>query len=152
MAVCRFYQSIYLKKTSRYSAASNSLGRVEIWCIAWISLFSVSPSLTRRVQSTDYRGSGGVIMSNGRPILVTGAAGQVGGVGRSVTEMLLDRGLAVRALVRTDDDRASELRRRGADVVVGDLLDLHAIHRAIEGCDRVYFGMSIVSTYLEAAA
>ena len=86
-------------------------------------------------------------MKNGPSILVTGAAGQVGAVGRSVTEMLLDRGLTVRALVRTDDARANELRRRGADVVVGDLLDLHAVHRAIEGCDRVYFGMSIVGTY-----
>jgi uncharacterized protein YbjT (DUF2867 family) len=90
-------------------------------------------------------------MKNERPILVTGAAGQLGGVGRSVTEMLLDRGLKVRALVRTDDNRATELRERGADVVVGDLLDLHAVHRAVEGCDRIYFGMSIAGTYMEAA-
>ena len=45
-------------------------------------------------------------MNPERPILVTGAAGQVGAVGRSLTEMLIDRGLKVRALVRTDDSRA----------------------------------------------
>ena len=32
------------------------------------------------------------------PILVTGAAGAVGGVGRTVTELLLKKGHAVRAL------------------------------------------------------
>jgi uncharacterized protein YbjT (DUF2867 family) len=91
-------------------------------------------------------------MKQERPILVTGAAGQVGAVGRSLTEMLIDRGLKVRAFVQTDDDRADALRQKGADVVVGDLLDLDAVHRAVEGCDRIYFGMSIASTYLEAAA
>lgn len=86
------------------------------------------------------------------PVFVTGAAGQVGAVGRSVTEMLLRRGMKVRAMVRTDDERAEALREQGAQVVVGDLLDVEFLHRAIEGCERVYFGMSITSTYLEAAA
>lgn len=90
-------------------------------------------------------------MTYDRPILVTGAAGQVGAVGRSITEILLDRGLKVRAMVRTNDERAEALRARGAEIVVGDLLDLKSIHTAIEGCERVYFGMSITSTYLEAA-
>jgi hypothetical protein len=35
--------------------------------------------------------------------------------------------------------------------VVGDLLDLMAVHRAIEGCERLCFAMSVASTYLEAA-
>ena len=35
------------------------------------------------------------------PILVTGAAGRVGAVGRTVTELLLKQGKAVRAMVRT---------------------------------------------------
>src|SRR5436853_7245032 len=49
-------------------------------------------------------------------ILVTGAAGQLGAVGRTVTGLLLDRGLPVRAMVRREDDRAAGLRaavRRG---------------------------------------
>jgi nucleoside-diphosphate-sugar epimerase len=33
------------------------------------------------------------------PILVTGAAGRIGGVGRTVTELLLKQGKAVRAIV-----------------------------------------------------
>jgi uncharacterized protein YbjT (DUF2867 family) len=35
--------------------------------------------------------------------------------------------------------------------VVGDLLDLTAVHRAIEGCERLCFAMSVAPTYLEAA-
>jgi len=86
------------------------------------------------------------------PILVTGAAGRIGSVGRTVTELLLARGFGVRAHVRVDDERATRLRALGADVVVGDLLDIMAVHRAIEGCERVCFGMSVSPTYLEAAA
>jgi uncharacterized protein YbjT (DUF2867 family) len=84
------------------------------------------------------------------PILVTGAAGRVGAVGRTVTEMLLKRDKAVRALVRTEDDRAQALRTMGAEVVVGDLLDLDSMHRAIAGCETMYFGMSISDAYLTA--
>ena len=84
------------------------------------------------------------------PILVTGAAGRVGGVGRTVTELLLQQGKAVRAMVRTEDERAQALRDKGAEVVVGDLLDLDSMHRAIAGCDTMYFGMSVSDAYLEA--
>src|SRR5262245_21240065 len=84
------------------------------------------------------------------PILVTGAAGRVGAVGRTVTELLLKQGKTVRALVRTEDPRAQALRERGAEVVVGDLLDLDSMHKAIAGCETVYFGMSVSDTYLAA--
>ena len=40
------------------------------------------------------------------PILVTGAAGRIGAVGRTVTELLLKQGKAVRAMVRNEDERA----------------------------------------------
>src|SRR3984885_10212569 len=84
------------------------------------------------------------------PILVTGAAGAVGGIGRDVTKFLLARGHKVRALVRREDERAEALRRLGAEVVQGDLTDLPSMHRAIEGCPRIYFGMSVSPAYLEA--
>ena len=84
------------------------------------------------------------------PILVTGAAGRVGAVGRSVTELLLKQGQAVRAMVRKEDVRAQTLRDMGAEVVVGNLLDLDSMHRAIAGCERMYFGMSVSVDYLEA--
>src|SRR6201987_4482034 len=84
------------------------------------------------------------------PILVTGAAGRVGAVGRTVTELLLKQGRAVRSMVRTDDERAQALRALGAEVVVGNLLDLDSMHRVIAGCETMYFGMSVSDTYLAA--
>ena len=84
------------------------------------------------------------------PILVTGAAGRVGGIGRTVTELLLKQGKPVRAMVRNDDHRAQALRTMGAEVVVGDLLDLDAMHRATAGCETMYFGMSVSDAYLAA--
>src|SRR5262245_22940893 len=88
--------------------------------------------------------------SHASPILVTGAAGAVGSIGRHVTEMLLAKGHNVRALVRREDERAEALRQLGAEVMQGDLTDLTAMHRAIEGCARVYFGMSVSADYLTA--
>jgi uncharacterized protein YbjT (DUF2867 family) len=72
-------------------------------------------------------------------------------VGRTVTKMLLNRGLSVRAQVRVEDERSERLRALGAEVVVGDLLDITAVHRAVQGCERVCFAMSVAPTYLEAA-
>src|SRR5262245_32846205 len=67
-------------------------------------------STTRREES---------LMPDERPILVTGAAGSVGAVGRTVVDMLRQRNLSVRALVHREDDRAATLRATGAEVVVG---------------------------------
>ena len=47
------------------------------------------------------------------PILVTGAAGRLGGVGGLVVEALRRHGLPVRALVRREDERAEALRATG---------------------------------------
>src|SRR3954453_4331215 len=84
------------------------------------------------------------------PILVTGAAGAVGGVGRTLTELLLTKGQKVRAMVRREDERAQALRSLGAEDVQGDLTDLASMHQAIEGCRGIYFGMSVSAAYLEA--
>src|SRR5271166_6555097 len=64
--------------------------------------------------------------------------------------MLLAKGHKVRALVRREDERAEALRQLGAEVMQGDLTDLTAMHRALEGCARVYFGMSVSADYLTA--
>jgi uncharacterized protein YbjT (DUF2867 family) len=85
-----------------------------------------------------------------KPILVTGAAGRVGAVGRTVTELLLKQGHAVRAMVRNEDERAHALRDKGAEVVVSDLLDLDSMHRVIAGCETMYFGLSVSDAYLAA--
>ena len=89
-------------------------------------------------------------MTGNGSILVTGAAGQLGAVGRTVTGLLLERGLPVCALVRREDDRAAALRAAGAEVVVGDLLDPADVYRVVRGCRRVYFGMSVSPGYVEA--
>src|SRR5246500_2999604 len=89
---------------------------------------------------------GGKKMAN--PILVTGAAGRVGAVGRTVTELLLKQGKAVRAMVRNEDERAQALRDMSAEVVGDNLLDLDSMHRVIAGCETMYFGMSVSDAYL----
>jgi NAD(P)H dehydrogenase (quinone) len=89
-------------------------------------------------------------MTDKAPILVTGAAGQRGAVGRTVCDLLLARGLPVRAMVRREDERAAALRAVGAEVVVGDLLESPDVYRVVSGCRRVYFGMSVSAGYLEA--
>lgn len=67
-------------------------------------------------------------------ILVTGATGCLGS---RLVEKLLDAGEAVKVFVRSQS-QADWLRRRGAEVVVGDLRDDEAIARAMAGVDTVY--------------
>src|ERR1700739_3245481 len=85
-----------------------------------------------------------------KPILVTGAAGAVGSIGRNLTEMLIAKGHRVRALVRREDERAEVLRQLGAEVMQGDVTELTLMHCAIEGCAPVYFGMSVSTDSLTA--
>ena len=89
-------------------------------------------------------------MSTVDPILVTGAAGRIGGVGGAIVEALRRRGLPVRALVRSNDDRNDAVRTTGAEIVVGDLTRPADVLRALQGCKRMYFGMSVSAPYLEA--
>src|SRR3954454_1735143 len=105
-------------------------------------------SLESAMDVTNANTAGG---RDNRPILVTGAAGRLGAVGRTVTGLLLDRGLSVRAMVRREGDRAAALRAAGADVVVGDLLDPADVYRTVSDCQRIYFGMSVSPGYLEAS-
>jgi NAD(P)H dehydrogenase (quinone) len=86
-----------------------------------------------------------------KPILVTGAAaGKIGGVGFKIVELLRKKGYPVRAMVRTIDDRVKALRDLGAEVVQGDLTNIDDVRRVIDGCSRIYFGMAVSETYLEA--
>jgi uncharacterized protein YbjT (DUF2867 family) len=84
--------------------------------------------------------------------LITGAAGKIGGVSRSVVEMLLDKGEPVRAMVHREDARAQRLRDLGAQVVVGDLTDPRNVVDAMTGVERMFFNMSVSLDYLEATA
>ncbi|MCQ4119600.1 NAD(P)H-binding protein [Rhodococcus tibetensis] len=89
-------------------------------------------------------------MSERNPILITGAAGEVGGVSRTMVEMLLDQGYLVRAFVRRDDERAHSLRQAGAEIFVGDLLNVADVTAALKGCRRIYFSMSLSPYYTDA--
>jgi uncharacterized protein YbjT (DUF2867 family) len=82
--------------------------------------------------------------------LITGAGGGVGGVSRTVVELLLGGGESVRAMVHRDDARADGLRELGADVVVGDLTRPVDVAEAMAGADRMFFSMSVSPDYLEA--
>ena len=64
-------------------------------------------------------------------VLVTGAAGgPQGATGRVLSHLLLERGVNVRALVRTDDDRAAALRAAGAEVCL-ILTTRHVCHQPV---------------------
>ncbi|KAJ5242340.1 uncharacterized protein N7469_000667 [Penicillium citrinum] len=85
------------------------------------------------------------------PVLVTGAAGQVGGVAGRVVELLRSSGIPVRALVRRQDERATRLQELGAEIVVADLTKSEEIFPAVQGCKCIFFSMSVSSQYLEAS-
>jgi uncharacterized protein YbjT (DUF2867 family) len=86
-----------------------------------------------------------------KPVLVTGAAGgQQGKTGRRVTELLRERGVPVRAMVRTLDERAEYLSSLGAEVVIGDFLDFKSIERIVEGISTVYFAYPVQPGLLDA--
>ncbi|WAC91916.1 NmrA family NAD(P)-binding protein [Mycobacterium sp. Aquia_213] len=86
------------------------------------------------------------------PVLVIGATGRHGGTGRIVAERLLSRGRPVRALVHSDDERAAELRRRGATTVVGDLHDRASLVAAAQDVSAVYFTYPVAAGVSSAAA
>jgi uncharacterized protein YbjT (DUF2867 family) len=87
----------------------------------------------------------------GGTVLVTGAAGgQQGRTGRRVAELLRERDVPVRAMVRTDDERADHLRSLGAEVVVGDFLDFHSVQEVVDGVSAVYFAYPVQDGLLDA--
>lgn len=72
-------------------------------------------------------------------VLIPGA----GGVGRVVFEQLRSRGVPVRVMVRRADDRAAELDRLGAEVVIGDLTRPETVAAAMEGVARMFLAMAV---------
>ncbi|MEW1777776.1 NmrA family NAD(P)-binding protein [Streptomyces sp. NPDC086777] len=84
-----------------------------------------------------------------RNLLVIGATGKTGG---HTVELLLERGHNVRALVRKEDERSERLARLGAEVVVGDVLDLDSISKAAHGIHALYFTYPIMPGLIDATA
>jgi uncharacterized protein YbjT (DUF2867 family) len=80
-------------------------------------------------------------------VLIPGA----GGVGRAVFDQLRAHGVPVRFMVRREDARTAELRRLGAEVVVGDLIRPETVAAALQGVARMLFAMTVSPDHLLAA-
>jgi uncharacterized protein YbjT (DUF2867 family) len=88
-----------------------------------------------------------------KPVLVTSAAGgRQGKTGRHVSEMLLARGVGVRAFVHTIDERSERLRALGAEIFEGDFLDIRSVQRATEGVSAIYFAYPVQDGLMDATA
>src|SRR5439155_7728367 len=94
------------------------------------------------------------VMAQNR-FLVTGATGDTGGY---TVEQLVERGHAVRALARREDDRSKRLGKMGAEVVIGDFLKFNDVRAAMRGVRGAYFcypirlGILLATAYFAQAA
>jgi uncharacterized protein YbjT (DUF2867 family) len=87
------------------------------------------------------------------PILVTSAAGGLQGkTGRHVAEMLLARKIPVRAFVRQVDERSARLKELGAEIFVGDFLDVRSVQKAVKGVSSIYFAYPVQDGLGDATA
>jgi uncharacterized protein YbjT (DUF2867 family) len=88
-----------------------------------------------------------------KPILVTSAAGGLQGkTGRHVSEMLLARDVPVRAFVRQIDERSDRLKSLGAEILVGDFLDVRSVEQAAKDVSSIYFAYPVQDGLAEATA
>jgi uncharacterized protein YbjT (DUF2867 family) len=87
-----------------------------------------------------------------KPVLVTSAAGgRQGKTGRHVSELMLARGMPIRAFVHKIDDRSERLRALGAEIFEGDFLDARSVQRAAEGTSAIYFAYPVQDGLMDAA-
>jgi uncharacterized protein YbjT (DUF2867 family) len=68
--------------------------------------------------------------------LITGATGDTG---RAAVKGSIALGLDVRAMVHSKDARSEALEKLGAEVALGDLLEINTVRAAMEGVDAAYF-------------
>ena len=88
-----------------------------------------------------------------RPVLVTSASGgRQGKTGRHVSELLLKRGIPVRAFVHKIDERSERLRALGAEIFEGDFLDIRSVQRAVQGTSSIYFAYPVQDGLMDATA
>lgn len=71
-----------------------------------------------------------------KKVLITGATGDTG---RAAVRESIALGLNVRALVHKIDNRSAALEAMGAEVVIGDLLEINSIRDAMRDVDAAYF-------------
>jgi NAD(P)H dehydrogenase (quinone) len=71
-----------------------------------------------------------------KKVLISGATGDTG---RATVREAIALGLDVRAMVRGIDARSDALAAQGAEIVIGDLLDIDTVRAAMDGVDAAYF-------------
>jgi NAD(P)H dehydrogenase (quinone) len=69
-------------------------------------------------------------------VLITGATGDTG---RAAAKESIALGLNVRALVHKQDARSEALKALGAEIVIGDLLEIDTVRNAMAGAASAYF-------------
>jgi NAD(P)H dehydrogenase (quinone) len=84
-----------------------------------------------------------------RKYLVTAAAGKTG---VHTVRHLIEGGHGVRALVHKEDERSEALRKAGAEVVVGDLLEHDDVIRATQGISGAYLCYPVRPGFIQATA
>ena len=68
-------------------------------------------------------------------ILITGATGKTGFF---AAKTLLEKGYPVKAMTRRESDTTNELKDLGAEIVIGNLLDLASLEKSMKGVERAY--------------
>lgn len=82
-------------------------------------------------------------------ILITGATGTTS---QYAIQHLVDKGIKVRAMVRTIDNRSKQLETLGVEVVKGDFLDIDSLRRALKGVKSAFFCYPFTDYLPKAAA
>ncbi len=82
-------------------------------------------------------------------ILITGATGKTGG---HTTRQFLEKGIPVRVLSRKRSSTIEELEKAGAEIAIGDMLDIASLEKAFKGIKKVYFTYPFLPGLLEASA
>ena len=78
-------------------------------------------------------------------ILVTSATGRTGS---AAVRQLLEKEYPVRAFVHRKDHRSEALEKAGAEVFIGDMLDLRDLRAALTDVQRAYFVAPVAPNYL----
>jgi len=84
---------------------------------------------------------------NNSKVLVTGATGLTGS---HTVQLLLDHGRPVRVLAHREDQRSKRLQDLGAEVAIGDLLNLSDVRSALNGVQSAYFVYPLSPTLVHA--
>jgi uncharacterized protein YbjT (DUF2867 family) len=71
-----------------------------------------------------------------RKVLISGATGDTG---RAAVKEAITLGLDVRAMAHSNDARSAALEKLGAEVILGDLLEIDSVRTAMDGVDAAYF-------------